>query len=60
MEVNKIYCMDCIEGMKKIKDNSVDLVFFDPPYNQKKDYGVYKDNLSNEEYEQFMKKILKE
>jgi site-specific DNA-methyltransferase (adenine-specific) len=31
-ELNKIYCMDCLEGLKKIPDNSVDLVLTDPPY----------------------------
>jgi site-specific DNA-methyltransferase (adenine-specific) len=32
MELNKIYNMDCLEGMKEIEDNSVDLVLTDPPY----------------------------
>jgi len=32
-ELNKIYCMDCLEGMKKLPDNSVDLVVTDPPFN---------------------------
>ena len=31
-ELNKIYCMDCLEGLKKIPDNSVDLIVTDPPY----------------------------
>jgi len=30
--INTIQCMDCIEGMKKIPDNSVDLILTDPPY----------------------------
>lgn len=29
---NKIYCIDCLDGMKKMKDDSVDLVVTDPPY----------------------------
>lgn len=33
LELNKIYNEDCIEGMKKIADKSVDLVVTDPPYN---------------------------
>ncbi len=33
MEVNKIYCMDAIEFLKKIENNSVDLIIVDPPYN---------------------------
>ena len=32
LELNKIYCMDCIEGMKQIDDNSVDTIITDPPY----------------------------
>ena len=31
-ELNKIYCMDCLEGLKQIPDKSVDLVVTDPPY----------------------------
>ena len=26
MELNKIYNEDCIEGMKKIPDNSIDMI----------------------------------
>lgn len=29
---NAIICGDCIEEMKKIKDNSIDCIFADPPY----------------------------
>jgi len=32
-KMNKIYNIDCLELTKKIKDNSVDLIFADPPYN---------------------------
>jgi DNA modification methylase len=32
LEINKIYNMDCIEGIKLIDDNSVDLIVTDPPY----------------------------
>ncbi|WAW11982.1 hypothetical protein [Staphylococcus phage SAP6] len=30
LELNKIYNEDCLEGMKKIPDNSVDLIVTDP------------------------------
>lgn len=60
MDLNKIYCMDCLEGLKQLEDNSVDLVFTDPPYNAGKDYGVYKDNLSDKEYKHWMKQIVRE
>lgn len=32
LEINKIYNMDCIEGMKHIPSNTVDLVITDPPF----------------------------
>ena len=32
LELNKVYCMDCVEGMKQIADNSIDLIVTDPPY----------------------------
>ena len=32
IELNKIYNEDCLEGMKRIPDNIVDLVVTDPPY----------------------------
>jgi len=33
IQLNKIHKEDCLEGMKKISDNSVDLILTDPPYN---------------------------
>lgn len=32
LELNKIYCGDCLEVMKQIPDKSIDLVLTDPPY----------------------------
>ena len=32
LEINKIYNMDCLEGLKLIPDNSIDLIVTDPPY----------------------------
>lgn len=32
LELNKIYNMDCIDGMKLIPDKSIDLIVSDPPY----------------------------
>lgn len=32
MRLNTIYNEDCLEGMKRILDESVDLVVTDPPY----------------------------
>lgn len=32
MELNKLYCGDCLEVMKRLPDKSIDLVLTDPPY----------------------------
>ena len=32
IEIDKIYNMDCLEGMKQIPDGSVDVVITSPPY----------------------------
>lgn len=32
LELNKIYCIDCLDGLKKIDDKSIDLVITDPFY----------------------------
>lgn len=37
IEPNNIYCMDCLEGMRMMDDESVDLIVTDPPYDV--DYG---------------------
>lgn len=46
MEVNKIYNIDCVQGLKKLADNSVDLFIFSPPYNLRNNKGKTK-NLSS-------------
>ena len=33
IELNKIYNEDCLEGMKRIPDGSVDIIITSPPYN---------------------------
>ena len=32
MDINNIYNMDCLEGMKKLEDESIDLIYLDPPF----------------------------
>ena len=33
LEINQVYCMDCLEGLKLLDDNSIDSIITDPPYN---------------------------
>ena len=49
-EFNKINEEDCIVGMKKIPDNSVDIIIADPPYNIGKDFGNKSDKQTMENY----------
>ncbi len=42
LELNKIYCGDCLELMKDIPDKSIDLVLTDPPYGIDYDPTKYK------------------
>lgn len=60
LKYNEIYNIDALDLLKIIPDKSIDLTFFDPPYNVGKDYGKYKDNLSMSAYIIFMKNVIKE
>jgi len=55
LDLNKVYCMDCFEMLKKIPNNSVNLIIIDPPYNIKKDSW---DDIEN--YESWLKLIILE
>ncbi|MCC9606988.1 site-specific DNA-methyltransferase [Blastopirellula sp. JC732] len=48
--LDKLKNEDCIQGMKKLPDGSVDLVFADPPFNIGYKYDVYDDRRSADEY----------
>lgn len=72
LEVNKIYNMDCLEGMKMMEDNSVDIILSSPPYNTARNgneraiknyerrYDVYMEKRSNQEYQEWMIKIFEQ
>lgn len=47
---NNIILGDCIEIMKGIPDESIDVTFADPPFNLNKKYNGYKDNKKDETY----------
>lgn len=75
-QLDSIYNMDCLTFMRKIEDESINLIFADPPYNLSKsnfkmkfkktggaDLSTNKgkwDLFSENEYEEFTKKWLKE
>ena len=39
LELNKIYNMDCLEGLKLLDDNSIDLTVTSPPYDDLRKYN---------------------
>lgn len=47
---NVVHCGDALEILRHYPDNSIDLVFADPPYNLDKPYNVYDDERENERY----------
>ncbi len=70
IEVNKIYNIDCLEGLKQLEENSIDLIITSPPYNlgkyhhtqsnRFKSYNEYDDNMPEELYQQWQIEILNE
>ena len=67
MELNKIYNEDCLEGMKRIPDGSVDLIVTDPPYLMNYKTGRRKDKthrfndvILNDDNEQLITDYVKE
>ena len=62
---NQIYCKDCLEGMKEMEEDSVDIVVTSPPYNigtsvRGDMYSDYGDNLNQDDYLNFITKVLNE
>ena len=51
MEVNKIYQGNCINKLTELESNSVDLIYFDPPFfTQKKHSLVTRDESKKYEF----------
>ena len=47
MALNEIYNMDCVEGMKMLKSNRIDLTVTSPPYDDIRTYGGYSFDFHN-------------
>lgn len=60
MEVNKVYLGDCIKIMKTIPDNSIDLIFADPPFNIGLKYDNYNDKRTYDDYYKWSEKWINE
>lgn len=58
MEINKIYNKSCIDGLKELPDQCVDMIFTDPPYYQYRAQNVeglknHKDIITEFEFDGF-------
>lgn len=47
---NKIVCADCLEVLKKLPDNCIDIILTSPPYNFGLEYDNHKDTVNWGEY----------
>ncbi|MEA3308464.1 MAG: DNA methyltransferase [Chloroflexota bacterium] len=57
---NVVHHGDAVKILEQYPDNSIDLVFADPPYNLDKAYHVYDDEQADEEYIQWCNAWLRE
>jgi site-specific DNA-methyltransferase (adenine-specific) len=48
--VDQVIQDDCLEALKQIEDNSVDVCFADPPFNLDKKYTAYNNQRPTDEY----------
>lgn len=56
----ELYNEDCLKTLSSFLDKSIDIIITSPPYNIKKDYGTYKDNLPWDEYLNWLKIVCNE
>ena len=57
IELDRIYNMDCLEGMKAIPDGSVDAVITSPPYDTMRTYGGVADTWNFDKFKDVAKEI---
>jgi len=50
-----LFHADCMDVLPTVRDNSIDLIFTDPPFNLGKDYdtGAYEDSMNEESYKKW-------
>jgi len=60
LEVNKVYLMDVLKGLKQLDSDIADVIIVDPPYNIGKDFGLCKDDLALKDYVEWSKQWISE
>lgn len=59
MKLNIIYNNDCIKGMLRLPQKSVDVIVTSPPYNLNIKYNSYEDNKERNEYLEWLDNVFK-
>jgi site-specific DNA-methyltransferase (adenine-specific) len=57
LDLNKIYNVNCLNGLQLLDDNSIDCVITSPPYNVGIKYSDWNDELPWSEYLDFMQSV---
>ena len=67
LKLNRIYNLDCLDGLKKLNDKSIDLIITSPPFNLGnthhtgfKKHKSYDDKMPEKEYQSWQLKVLNE
>lgn len=58
MEVNIIYLEQCLSGLKKLPDNSIDCSISSPPYWGLRDYGAEGQLGQESDFKEFISKLI--
>lgn len=59
LEINKIYNLNCLEGLKQLDKECIDLIFTSPPYANMKKYDVF-EGIAPDKYNDWFIPIVKE
>ncbi|MFH1200537.1 MAG: DNA methyltransferase, partial [Candidatus Micrarchaeota archaeon] len=57
LALNKLHVKDCIEFMRELPQDCIDVIVTSPPYNIGKKYAAYKDDKTREEYLAWMEQV---
>ena len=67
LEINQIYNIDCLQGLRNLDDESIDLIITSPPYNLGNDHHTgskktqsYNDSMLENDYQKWQKSVLDE
>lgn len=60
IEIDQYHVGDNLELLKKVKNESIQLIYFDPPYNTGRNFYDFDDRKNKEEYLSFIQERIRE